>query len=907
VLRARASQSVAVVLALLSVATTAVGQTARYEGFEGPRTSWQEAGGHTRCHIQEHRRVRGQAHTGDGCEKLTLLVQGGTSAYVVHDVGRPQLIDDLLPTVWVKSNRPGIQLAARVILPRTTDPRTGRPLTTLVTGSRYTEAGRWQQLRIDDIPQLLGRQVPALRHELGPHVEPGGAYLDQVLLNVYGGPGTTTLWIDDLDIGGYVEASHGAGPVHHERRPVTQPDWAPVGRNARAASRVRLVGSTLQVDGRPFFPRVIQHRGEPLCVLKQLGFNVVWLERPATPEQLAEATTLGLWLVAPPPMPEAAAGHGQAGGHEGGEFGPRHAPILAWDLGRDMGEDRLETVRLQAEGIRRADYHAGRPLVCRPLEDLRAYSRVVDVLLVGRRPLGSSLELADYAEWIRRQPRLATPGTPLWTVVQTEPAPELRQQLAALDPAAAPPRWVPSEQVRLLALTSLAAGSRGLVFESQSRLDAADPQTRYRAMTLELLNLELELVSGWAASGEVIRSTETNVPEVVAAAIRAGRSHLLLPTWLGRGSQSVPGQAAGNSVSLVVPGVPEDSSAYRIVPGRLRPLRPDRVAGGKQVTLSEFGLSDMVLMGHDPLLVSRLSQGTAAVGPRAATLARHLAARHLEFVVEVTRRVGPAAPPETGALLRSARENLQRCDGSLAMRDDAGAYDHAGRAMRSLRLVQRGVWERALAGAPSPMASPATVAFATLPWQGPLGARINASRPGPNRLAAGGFEGLDAMLSAGWRHYRHPGEGVATSAAVVPEATHRGRSGLRLSAVPEDSERPPEMIEVPPIWITTPGVPLEAGQLVRIQAFVEIPRPITGSVDGLLIFDSFSGEVLAERIGQTRGWQPLVLYRAAPTSGMMRVTFALSGLGEVNLDDVSVQVLEPANQRVTAVPPPFAR
>ena len=946
VLRPSASLSVSLLLALFPFGAAARAQTAWYEGFEGPRTSWRDAGGDARYQIQDHRRVRGEAHTGEGCEKVTLVGLGGTRAYIAHDVGRPRVIDDLLPTVWVRSDRPGVQFAARVVLPRNTDPRTGRALTTFVTGSSYNQVGRWQQLRIDGVSRLLARQVPALRSELGPQIEPGGAYLDRVLLNVYGGQGATTVWIDDLDIGGYVEASHAPGVTPLAKGSAPRPGWAPQGDGGAPGPRVRLVGSTLQVDGRPFFPRIIQHRGEPFSVLEQLGFNAVWLAGPPTAEQLAEASSLGLWLVAPPPGVAGSAAEedrdwgafvaaggapegdspifaerklgqspaerklGQspaARGQSPAEIGPQYAPVLAWDLGRDLGEDRLDATRLRAEAIRRADRHADRPLVCRPQDDLRGYSRHADLLLVGRRPLGSSLELADYAEWLRRQPRLATPGTPVWTVVQTEPAPELRQQLAALDPAASPPRWVLGEQIRLLAMMSVAAGSRGLVFESQGRLDAADPQTRYRAMTLELLNLELGLVAGWAASGDVILSTETNVPEVAATALRAGRSHLLLPIWLGRGAQFVPGQAAGNGVSLVVPGVPEDSSAYRIVPGRLRPLRPDRVAGGKQVTLSEFGLSDLVLMGHDPLLVTRLSRSAAAAGPRASTLARHLAARNLEFVEDVVRRVGSAAPPQTGDLLRAAREHLQRCDGSLAMRDDAGAYDHARRAMRSLRLVQRGTWERAVASANSPMQSPATVAFSTLPWQRPLGARIAASRPGPNRLAAGGFEGLDAMLAAGWRHYRHQSEGVETSAAVVPEAVHSGRSGLRMVALPEDPDRPPEMIEVPPIWITTPGVPLEAGQIVRIQAFVNIPRPITGSVDGLLIFDSFSGEALAERIGQTRGWQPLVLYRAAPASGVMRVTFALTGLGEVELDDVSIQVIEPAAPRVTGLPRPFAR
>jgi len=914
VLRLRFPLSAFLFLGLLPLWSAARGQTSWYEGFEGPHTSWREAGGDARGRIQDHRRVPGEAHTGQRCEKLTLVAHGGTTAYVAHDVGQPRAIPDLLPTVWVKSDRPGMQLAARVVLPRNTDPRTGRALTTLVHGTRYTQTGRWQQLRIDEVSRLLARQVPALRSELGPHVDPGGAHLDGVLLNVYAGPGATTVWIDDLDIGGYVEASHASPAARSGTGAARHPGWTLRGGNDSPEARVRLVGSTLQVDGRPFFPRIIQHRGEPLSVLEQLGFNAVWLDGPPTDEQLAEASSLGLWLVAPrPEIGQWGVGSGEreafvaAGGSPRSVVGPHYAPVLAWDLGHNLGEDQLESTRLRAEAIRRADRRADRPLVCRPLDEMRHYSRHVDLVLLGRRPLGSSLELADYAQWIRRQPRLATPGTPVWTVVQTEPAPELREQLAALEPTLSPPRWVQSEQIRLLALMSVAAGSRGLLFESQGPLDAADPQTRYRAMALELLNLELDLITGWAASGEVILSTETNVPEVAATALRAGRSHLLLPLWLGRGSQFVPGQAAGNGVSLVVPGVPEDSGAYRIVPGRLRPLRPERVAGGKQVTLAEFGLSELVLMGHDPLLLSRLSRRAAAIGPRASALARHLAARNLEFAEDVVGKVGLAAPPETGGLLRSARENLQRCDGSLAMRDDAGAYDHARRAMRLLRLIERGTWERAIGAGTSPVASPATVAFSTLPWQGPLRARIKASRPGPNRLAAGGFESLDAMLAAGWRHYRHRSQGVATSAAVVPEAVHSGRTGLRMTAVPENPDRPPEMIEVPPVWITTPGVPLEAGELVRIQAFVDVPRPITGSVDGLMVFDSLSGEALAERIGQTRGWQRVVLYRAAPASGMMRVTFALTGLGEAKLDDVSIEVLRPAGERVTALPAPFAR
>jgi hypothetical protein len=49
---------------------------------------------------------------------------------------------------------------------------------------------------------------------------------------------------------------------------------------------------------------------------------------------------------------------------------------------------------------------------------------------------------------------------------------------------------------------------------------------------------------------------------------------------------------------------------------------------------------------------------------------------------------------------------------------------------------------------------------------------------------------------------------------------------------------------------------------------------------------------LADRIGHTKGWRQFALYRVAPQSGPMCVTFALSGLGEAYVDDVAIEVAE---------------
>jgi hypothetical protein len=883
-------------------------QTGWYEGFEAADTSWLPAGGNVRYEIRTHQRIRGQARTGDSCERIEIVGHGGTRAYLSHDIARARVIDELAVSVQVKSDRPGIQVFARVVLPRTTDPRTGDPLTALIAGSSYSSVGRWQQLWVEDLPTRLRRQTYVLRAQLGPDVDEREAYVDRVFLNVYGGPGVTTVWIDDLDVAGHIPAPSATAGRRESRpginsasqSPGTQAGWrhheSESGGLARPdEDRVVLMNSVLVCGQRPVFPRIVRHQGEPLETLAQLGFNTVWLNRLPSTGTLEEARRSGLWLICPPPRPSEAALAGNAAALA--PLGSAFDRVLAWDMGSGLTQDQLPTTRRWAELVRAADRQTARPLVCRPSSQLRAYSRMAEgsmIILIGRDVVGTSLELADYGKWLRERPRLARPGTPWWTTVETQLAPSLREQLAALNSGSPPPTTLPPSQMRLAVYTAISSGARGLVFESRSSLDGADSETRRRRTVLELLNRELHLAEPWLAAGEFVDVVEGNEPGVVASVLQTKRARLLTAMSSAAGSQLVPGEPAADQISFVVPGVPEEYRCFLLSPGIMRPLRRTRQTGGVRVTLDDFSLTSLILLTGDPVLIGRLTRESANLSQRAAELQRELSAMELNRARHVASqmRPGDGNAGSSSHWLTSAQKKLQWADGSFAGKDFGSSYLHAQQALSPLRLLQRWHWQAAVGALSSPVASPATVLFDTLPWHERLRRRLASSKFGPNRLAGGDFEDLEALLRAGWNYSPGAPAGIHPVADMAEVAAHSGKYGLRLAARANDDQARSAVLETPPIWMTSPAVPVESGTLVAIHGWVQIPTPITGGVDGLLIIDSLAGEPLAERIHQTQGWQEFLLYRTAPRSGRMTLTFVLSGLGEAWIDDVTIQSTE---------------
>jgi hypothetical protein len=882
-------------LVFLAIPTVGTANTLR-DSFETPDIKWKNPQSAGPFRIDRQEKSAAEVHSGLASEAIRVTA-GDWPVYVSYPIAPANVIDELQAQIWVKANRPGVQLFARVVLPRSLD-ASGEPVATFVAGSVYTKVGAWQALELKQLPAQIQASLPALRVAHGPHVDAREAFVDRMLLNVSAGRGTTAVWLDDLQVEGIVAPETDARPSF---RPVSTGDslHASASRPAieRRVPQVRLSGPNILVGDSPMLVRAIVHRGEPLEYLKNLGFNAVKLSSPPSPEIAQAAERLNLWLLSPPPA-EADTIDPDESAHPPGVLGRAYDRVLAWDLGSNVCQTDLENVKRRAQGVHVLDRELARPLFCEPLTDLRPYSRHAQILVLTRLPIGSSLELPKYLAWLRERPRLARlQGTPIWATIQTDPLPELEEQVRRLSAGRSAVGALQPEQIHLLAHTALAGGARGLIFDSRSRLDLPNAAARQRSQALHLLNLELSLAEPWVASGNFMMTLPGSDPEALAAVFESTQSRILLPLWSGRAAQLVPGQLAGSNISFVVPGVPEAFNAYDLTPADLPPPRHKRVAGGTRITLDEFGLSSIVLLTGDLTGLQHASRRVEAVSPQAARLKRDLAVGRLALVAEVDQRL--VAQQHTTAkaaeYFNLARTNLADCDAQLAAGRFQTAYLAAERALRPLRLIERAHWEALTRDLEFPTISPFASSFSTLPEHSTFLAAMAATQFVRTELVGGDFEQLGLLEQTGWRHYRYPEPGIKTGAELSTQAPRMGRFSLRLWAQPIDPAQPPEIVETPPVWVETPGVQVSAGEVLRIRCWVRVSG-ISGSVDGLMIMDSIGGEALAERIEATADWKPITLYRAATQNGLFSVKFTLTGLGQAWIDEVTIErVMRPSD------------
>ena len=214
-------------------------------------------------------------------------------------------------------------------------------------------------------------------------------------------------------------------------------------------------------------------------------------------------------------------------------------------------------------------------------------------------------------------------------------------------------------------------------------------------------------------------------PEVKAAVLRTPQGVLVLPMWLGSGSQFVPGQAAAAELSSPCPVADhlDRRGRCRRAASSRYPIK--RVQGGCEVTLHNFSLTSALLFTSDLGRTAwwcQLQDKQRAMGRLAAQWPHDQAKEELakvERTFDEDRRAGPRPVRRRRSCSRRPRGAGEAQQPPPRRRARRGVPRGRGGAAAAAPADARPTGTGRCATWTSPVASPYAVSFFTLPrhWE----------------------------------------------------------------------------------------------------------------------------------------------------------------------------------------------
>jgi hypothetical protein len=867
-------------------------------------------------------------HEGTASEQITVEAQRlGSEIVLSQKLSQPgRVIPELKATLWVRSERAGVRLYLHVIFPNQKDPRTGDILGTLIEGDEYTRAKGWQQLVCETSDKAMQNQMRLLRASYQPNpLDLRAALIDRVVVVCTLGPGKTEIFLDDLRVGPLAAL----GPTTIDAAPVQRP-----------IAEIRQ--GQLEIAGRPRLTIMLIDHGEKLSTFKDLHANTVWIPDVHDQARLTGLREQEIRAAATPP-PEVTSAPPVDPESSETALTPPSAPsayewpeIQMWYLGTRLSSQHREDIVSQIGQLRRLDYRMRRPALADVAEDERYYSRYVPILGTSRHVCGTTFSLKDYKSWLSQRSKLANPGAYLFTWIQTEPVPATNdwRLTAGLKPAVIEP-----EQIRLQVYAAINAGFRGFGFWNRTSLDADGPGALERRLAIAELNLELELIEPLLAAAnqtdiagckiedprldpkqkitrkwfdfpqddsqrereikqklaerDTLLKNQKLIPTETDVAVFQGAYYkLVIVTWLAHDAQFVPGTIAANEAKVLIPEPSECAHFWQVTTTGLHPLKKAKTPGGYQVTLPKLDQTAVILSSPDPLQRDPIEERTMLIAPASARICIDLAKTKLDRVQKIDAELTALGhdQPDGRTLLYRAEQFVAHAETAFQQRDYNRAREDAADAMQLLRTLQYAHWNEAVLsqGVNTPLLSPYTVCFQTLPDHWRLVERIgrSADRPQDNLLPSGDFEDPSSVVNE-WIHSQHAVEGVRAQARLVSSA-HQGKLCLQLIAGPVLGIDPPVVVPKAPVSVTSPPVPVRAGQVLYISGWIRLVSPVTGSLDGVTVHDNLGGMLGALRFRERGGWERFQLLRDVREDADLRLTINLNGMGEVLLDDLKI-------------------
>lgn len=820
-----------------------------------------------------------RSHSGTTSFRFAFQSRGSQPILAKAPIQPSYVIRELNPQVHVFCYQPGVQLMARVVLPETPSPSGDGAMTVWIKGDRCSQTQRWTKLSFGDgqegLYQKFQAQLPLLRRQYGSDVNSHHAYVDSLAVNLCGGVGQQEVFLDTLQLPGQVLVeSH----VYRAADSSIQTVQYQQGQDIRP-SRIRVGDgdSVIKIDDREFVLQAIEYNGEAMGGLRQMGFNTLWMSSPPTLAQLQRAKENELWIIAPPPV-------------ESGlpEIDFQYDVVLAWLVGDEVHWSDQAVVKQRIDLIRQSDVREGRPTLVRVRTGMADYSRAADIICVGKQVLGTSFPLHLYSNYIQQRSQLAQAKVPLIAEVDTEFPIELEQQVLAMS-GTTPPLAIQPEQLRSLCFQAMAGGARGFLFRSRSRLDDNSLVTQQRRLALQAINQQLAQLRPWIAGSAALGQEPQPNRNIRVYTFLTGRSRLLMVQQISGREAFAAGRSNPEGISIVDSGAGLSDRPYRLTPTGLVAATHRRQGQQLFVQLENAGDWEAVVLTEDPLVIQYEKQFSP--GPEYTVLSLEQADLTAEWASRLSRAMVQANRDRQE--VRNAVDQLLSLRQSLrpmATSDDPLAY------WNQVLMLQR---EAALIGDllvvesqqvhSWPTASPLVVHPFLVPLHWASISRFSQLEWSPNGMPGGDFEDLNHMIQVGWRHSSSGGATVASQATLLAEAAYDGRRGLQLQSQVV-SQLEAVAVEHTPIWVDSAVMPIPGNHLVRIAGNVKIDQAIKGSIDGVTIRDSLGGDALQQRLPVTEGWMPFVVYRATTEPHDLRLTLALTGLGTVQFDEITVQI-----------------
>lgn len=706
------------------------------DGFETDRPTWRQEATDATIRLIAHDRSDRAAHDGKLSEHFEFEAGPGSALYYSYAIPKVPIRPGLRVGLFVRSNRVGVALSSRVILPNDIDPESKQPTFLTIPGTIYEEADRWRKLEILDFPTAVERQARILRASTKRPVKIEGAYLERLLINIHGGQGENEVFLDELTISPVPnnegDAIADVGP------PVDEAEEGVATARPKADSRITLPRNRLKKDGRDWVPTIIDAPGADIEPLRAAGFDVLAVPREADPIRVQRAVESGMLIM---PKLEVNDPNSPLDGPAAlaliRDF-PARQSVAFWHLGEGLGatpdrEERkaeLKRVREVISSIRKNPTDSSN-LTSGTIEALwPQYGRVPQNLdLLGAMPTmwAASTDISLTLQYLAARRDMTLRGNAEafhWAVIPCTPYAQAREGVWGNEP---PPSGgdpqVSPEHLRLFTYAALSAGYRGFAYKADAQLTR--PRGQPLLTELAFLNMEIDLVESIIAQGaDPIERAPTHYPDpplipasanqnllqlqkspeapphptIKVAKIQTAdrRGALLVVTNFGGNAQFVPGQLTENDVVVIVQGN-EAGQAYEISPGGVTPLVRKRGPGGLEITLPILDVSALVLVTSDTALIDKLETAIARVRPRAVQMAIEQAQRRMEQTAEVnTQLTIEGHPTKTGAelieqsgrFIKSARERLEDADYEVA-------WSESRRAIRPLRILMNAHWNDA--------------------------------------------------------------------------------------------------------------------------------------------------------------------------------------------------------------------